>query len=743
MEIKERIQIEEQNIGDSEEIQSSIREEDLGFALNSVSKNLYSNPIGSFIRELVSNGVDANVDNFNRTKAIAVETRLYKEGNEWWFAVRDFGTGMSKEHFNKVYMKWFNSDKRKTNRKIGGWGLGSKTPLAYGDEYELETIHEGIKYDYVIAKSVPVPIATLLLEVPTTEPSGTLVKFVVKEKDLSKISSELIKQLSYFNEVVVIDENGYYENDFTILETDLYKYRPNKVSFLDTFASELHAVIGQVPYKLDFSMLDRPRIYMPLAVKFDTGDIPVTLSREDINYEDEEINVIEIINAKIDAVLDDISARYEDFMNFINLKDYIAYRDQEAKYINLGEYKLKIDTNVIKNKPKLQVGTDQYIFTKEVLEYLPDLFNYNNVLQSKLSRTSYHYKGLGRLFDNPDVYVFKQKESNHWSNKFYFNKIAISTAKFNRRNYIYFAEKLKLGITTQSIGGRYRVFVPGGLRQAIKLHKFFINSVKETLESYDEVPQWYIDADKAAQKDISLAKKGKITSYNSYGAMTEYDVDNLLNAYDHVFYIDRKADNEKIAYYNMLFRSMPKYFKDKLILLHLNPTTIKGLKKFKSQVHEVETIWGYKKLWNFYNKLPTLIKLATIFKVDKGKISEFSPYYYSLLVKPKKGTRPLYFEIPVNNIEVRDLETKTTPSFEFKGFLPYFEKQLTMASKALFKEKKVKKVYPLKEEIDALYELLPILNLYTLLGEYPNSEKKEMYKFIISRLKIRKIKQTL
>ena len=60
MEINKEVYMEQDTVGIFKEITSSIRAEDLGMALDAVSKNLYSNPIGSFVRELVSNGVDAN-----------------------------------------------------------------------------------------------------------------------------------------------------------------------------------------------------------------------------------------------------------------------------------------------------------------------------------------------------------------------------------------------------------------------------------------------------------------------------------------------------------------------------------------------------------------------------------------------------------------------------------------------------------------------------------------------------------
>lgn len=112
--------VEQSTIGSFDEIQSGIQQEDMGLALTMVSKNLYSNPIGSFIRELTCNGVDANVD-AKVDKPVIVH--FYKQDEISFVEFKDQGTGMSPDVFKKVYMNWFASDKRKDNSKIGGWGL--------------------------------------------------------------------------------------------------------------------------------------------------------------------------------------------------------------------------------------------------------------------------------------------------------------------------------------------------------------------------------------------------------------------------------------------------------------------------------------------------------------------------------------------------------------------------------------------------------------------------------------------
>ena len=120
MKINEEVYIDQETVGNFKTVTSRISDANLAFALDAVSKNLYSNPIGAFIRELASNGVDANKANGKEKKQ--VEVKIFEEDDAWYFQVKDEGKGMSQEHFTKVYMSWFDSDKRNDNEQIGGWG---------------------------------------------------------------------------------------------------------------------------------------------------------------------------------------------------------------------------------------------------------------------------------------------------------------------------------------------------------------------------------------------------------------------------------------------------------------------------------------------------------------------------------------------------------------------------------------------------------------------------------------------
>ena len=205
--------IEEEQIGEFASIDSTIDTANMGLAMTMVSKNLYSNPIGSFIRELVSNAVDANVD-AKVNKPIMVH--IYTEDDCNFIEVRDNGVGMSPDTFKDIYMSWFNSDKRDTNEKIGGWGLGSKSPFAYQDSFEIITIFDNIKYHYLFVNERPLPKATLILEEPTDENNGTTIRVEIEKNDTYKVAQECEKQLAYFDNVYVKNELYYYNNNFKI-----------------------------------------------------------------------------------------------------------------------------------------------------------------------------------------------------------------------------------------------------------------------------------------------------------------------------------------------------------------------------------------------------------------------------------------------------------------------------------------------------------------------------------------------
>ena len=631
MEINKEVYIEQDTVGTFKEITSSIRAEDLGMALDAVSKNLYSNPIGSFVRELVSNGVDANRAN---NSAELVKVNIYKEGNTWYFQVKDEGKGMTPEHFTNVYMRWFNSDKRDNNEDIGGWGIGSKSPLSYKESYELTTVAEGYEYEYIIVRQSPAPTATLLVERPTNKKSGTTVRIEIDEKDLWKLRQECNKQLTYFNNVYVLNEEYYYENDFQIIEADLFKVRPDSFPF----GNEMHIVLGQVAYPINWNFLGISPIYIPVGLKFNIGELPVTLSREEINYSDDTVK--EILLNKIETVYNDLYERYSNQHKYTDLFEYMNFYYLSNRTLKLTDnvnisFKIR-DNGVL--RPSLTVGNKTYKISKDSLGYLFELFNVSTLEKTKLFHGNSSDFYFSRFLDNPNNYLYRENDFNHWSNLYYeYGRYSvISKKKLSKKNFKDIAHILNLSYTKTTPKGLKEHLKSGAAIEVYKFINFIYKSFKEKLKSYDNIPESFIKDKKEQQRLLEEERKGNITAYNILNVKESLKLEDLLTKYKYVFYMNKNDDKIKAAHYSLLFEYMNKWFKSQYKFVILSDTTIKKLKKFNN-VKTVENVWRVANLYNYFNNIKYSYELYAL-ALHNLSLKKVSTYYASLYDIVKKDS---------------------------------------------------------------------------------------------------------
>jgi hypothetical protein len=242
------------------------------------SKNIYSNPIGSVVREITSNCFDSHIEaGINEP----VLLRLLKENNEFYISFVDVGVGMSPERIAKQYTQAFSSSKRGDNDQIGGFGIGSLSLLAYAESYFIITIFNNIEYVYNIRKGTMKPEADLLSKKKTKERNGTTIKLPVRSHDVSTFEKEIVRQLYYFENVVFEGFSTMVKNDYQIINADSFLYRGSD------YNPYVHLCLGQVAYPIDYSVFDDIRMSewnVPVAIKLNIGDINVTASRESIDY---------------------------------------------------------------------------------------------------------------------------------------------------------------------------------------------------------------------------------------------------------------------------------------------------------------------------------------------------------------------------------------------------------------------------------------------------------------------------
>lgn len=283
----------------SEGIGAGINQESLPFVFELVSRHLYSNPIGSVIREITSNCFDSHIEAGVNEPVIITKGYDLEEGT--YIEFKDVGVGLSPERIQNIYMNYFSSTKRGSNEEIGGFGIGSKTPLAYVDLFYIITIFDGIEYEYILHRGESKPTLELLMQKDTTEHNGTRIKIYVEGGDVLRFEHELKAQLTYFDNVWVTGWK--INNNYAIYEGKYFKFR----SDIEQSQNLIHICVGKVRYPIDMTKInvDNDLRKIPIAVKFDIGELDITPSREALRYDDKGVKLIkERIKLATDEILE-------------------------------------------------------------------------------------------------------------------------------------------------------------------------------------------------------------------------------------------------------------------------------------------------------------------------------------------------------------------------------------------------------------------------------------------------------
>ena len=278
-----------------------------GIAVNAkmfrvLSDTMYTNKIGSIVRELSSNALDGH------TKAGTPEvpfTIHVPNVLEPWFSVKDTGVGMSDEDIRTVYTTYGSSTKDQSNNEVGAFGLGAKTPFAYTDQFTITSIHAGVSRTYVaVIADDGMPVLNMQAEAPTTEPNGVEVTIAVERDDIRAFNNEIQTQLKFFKVKPVLTNN---------MEELEWKDISERIEYDDELATiydgsysapiqKMYVIQGGVGYPINISNLGnldknvsdfaKGLEYAGVLMEFPIGDISVTASRESISYEPKTIDTI-------------------------------------------------------------------------------------------------------------------------------------------------------------------------------------------------------------------------------------------------------------------------------------------------------------------------------------------------------------------------------------------------------------------------------------------------------------------
>jgi len=363
----------------SQEIQTNVQNISKEFTIKTTAKafrilssGLYSDKIKAIIRELSCNAVDAHITaKNNKPFFVHLPSNL-----EPWFAVRDYGIGLSENDVMNLYSTYFESTKTESNDQIGALGLGSKSPFSYTDSFNVTSIWEGVSKSYTafIDKN-GTPSIVKVHEEESNEHNGIEVKFAVDKSDMDDFARKAAVVFRIFkNKPNVVGNARYKDYEQTLVEVlagngwHFYKtnfYTPDRAVALQ----------GNIEYPIDKNLLgnlDENQEFIAngkFYIDFKIGELDIAASREGLGYD--EITIKNIKDAlsrvynefiiKLENKINKVSTKWQAWIAAKKLVDDLGfgyYRCNSINFkwkkgvINLGEkftYKFSNSPNTANN----------------------------------------------------------------------------------------------------------------------------------------------------------------------------------------------------------------------------------------------------------------------------------------------------------------------------------------------------------------------------------------------------------
>lgn len=299
-----------------------------GKAFRVLSDTLYQNKIGSIVREISCNALDAHV---MAKKPDAPFNIHLPDAFEPWFSVQDFGVGLSPDAITEVFTVYFQSTKDATNDTVGAFGLGAKTPFSYTDQFTVTSVYRGVRRVYnAFITEVGVPSIIEMDSAPTSDPNGVEIRLSVKREDYHRFASEVADQLRFFKVKPNILNGSNFNfkavSNNLVLESANVAISNDGPGYNQPYA---HVIQGNVGYPLDIAQISdkiKPENRTLLNTLqgsqvrfyFNIGEIGVTASREAIEYNK---HTVASVDKKLDAVRVELVAYINDKMKEIK-RDY-------------------------------------------------------------------------------------------------------------------------------------------------------------------------------------------------------------------------------------------------------------------------------------------------------------------------------------------------------------------------------------------------------------------------------------
>ena len=502
--------------GDIKTNNVSIDTSNINFIVTILSTNLYSKPIESFIRETVSNAWDSHIE-AGVTDPVILELGKDTEG-KYFCRIQDFGVGLSPERFDKVYKNIGSSTKRGDNQQIGGFGIGRFSALAYTDVVHITSNYDRTKYKYIMYKDGNSLSIDLLHSQETDERNGLEVQVELKSNynEVSNFYEAIKKQLVYFENLYFIDNTTLGvipENEFN--DFHIKKYDNFLVNDLNKKERFLDLVLGKVRYPLRIDSLTKKyRSYVstyPVTLKFEIGDLEVTPNREELLYNQKNIDKIEVV---LNETLKELSIIFEKHSN----KDFTSL----TEYIEALNHTRQVPLLEINSENKVYINIDSnegsFTFNKQNFNKNTFIKTYNHILQVSIIPIPYEFlwnkitynagatTNINTIKQNLDKFYMADASLFNNMTKNYVKETFSSHSRFihSNKSVLSFYKKYVKSIETNAKNNSY-IYDYRIIKTILNIILPNILNIKKFSEK--NVPKSFIDRKKAEEKAKRALRK--------------------------------------------------------------------------------------------------------------------------------------------------------------------------------------------------------------------------------------------
>lgn len=502
-------------IGNIEENRVGIDKENINFLATLLTSNLYSKPLESFLRETVSNAYDSHVE-AGTEEPILLLIEDDKESYNYRISIRDYGTGISPERFEKIYRNIGSSTKRDSNDFIGMFGIGRFSCLACTNVANITSYYEGKKYSYVMYKNGNGINIDRLSVTEGDFKNGLEVSIKMKIYNESELINA-IKTLCLFDKLYV----EYSGRNYSIINK-VKEFNERKVTKYKNFRTcNLHSYycyfsLGNVLYTDNERLISSKFQTCGLIINLPIGMVDIIPNREALQFNDRTKKVI-------DAMLDLVKDELQEIVNTALSNDFTL----KEFYLKLvDESCCKIDTDLNISYPDVsldytQIKINNTIIPKNFEKFLKDV----------------HYMSIPKT----DIYM-SRNISPYETRRLYLNRFIVGYIKLFEK-----ADKTFKNITKSYIAGiTNNKAVILNFCGAVALKYAIINYCKNANYDYsdcidflvdnldiksignDDVPDSYVDYFKENKKEKRVSADSiKEMSYRLYRYNTYVNNQNL------------------------------------------------------------------------------------------------------------------------------------------------------------------------------------------------------------------------